>query len=106
MWILRGGVGRAHVIPKISEKCSFILNSMKMNGSDSCPPPRFVLPQLEQLRDCSFLRKKGRVYMIKFDVSNGYWSIVLMSGAKFFLWMYLMRKLCGVHSCSARSIRW
>ena len=79
MWRLGGGgaSGRACVIPKNSEKCSFILNSMKMNGSDSRPPLRFVLPQLEQVRDCLLLRKKCRVYMIKFDVSNCYWSIVM-----------------------------
>ena len=41
-----GGSGRACVIPKNSDKCSFILNSMKMNGSDSCSPPHIVLPQL------------------------------------------------------------
>ena len=40
-------------------------------------PPRFVLPQLEALRDCLLLWKRKRVYMIKFDVSNCYWSIFM-----------------------------
>ena len=48
------------------------MNCMKQNASDSRPPPRFVLPQLEALRDCLLMRKRKRVYMIKFDVSNCY----------------------------------
>ena len=67
-----GASGKAHVIPKNSEKCSFIMNCMKQNASDCRPPPRFVLPQLEALRDCLLPRKRKSVYMIKFDVSNCY----------------------------------
>ena len=72
-----GASGKARVIPKNSEKCGFIMNCMKQNASDCRPPPRFVLPQLEALRDCLLLRKRKRVYMIKFDVSNSYWSILM-----------------------------
>ena len=72
-----GASGKARVIPKNSEKCSFIMNCMKQNASDCCPPPKFVLPQLEALRECLFLRKRKRVYMIKFDVSNCFWSILM-----------------------------
>ena len=72
-----GASGKAHVIPKNSEKCSFIMNCMKQNAFDCRPPPKFVLPQLEALRDCLLLRKRKRVYMIKFDVSNCYWSILM-----------------------------
>ena len=43
----RGGSCRTHVIPKNSEKCSFIFNSMKMNNLDSHTPPCFVLPYLK-----------------------------------------------------------
>ena len=71
------GMQKKNIIPKNSEKCNLLLNSMKMNGSDIRPPPRSVLPQLEQLHDCLLLRKERRVYMIKFDVSNCYWSIVM-----------------------------
>ena len=53
------------------------MNCMKQNASDCRPPPKFVLPQLEALRGCLLLRKRKRVYMIKFDVSNCYWSILL-----------------------------
>ena len=38
-----GVSGKALVIPKNSEKCSFIMNSMKQNASDCRPPPKFVL---------------------------------------------------------------
>ena len=69
--------GKARVIPKNSEKCSFIMNCMKQNASDCRPPPKFVLPQLQALHDCLLLRKRKRVYMIKFDVSNCYWSILM-----------------------------
>ena len=72
-----GASGKARVIPKNSEKCSFIMNCMKQNASDWRLPPKFVLPQLEALRDCLLLRKRKRVYMIKFDVSNCYWSILM-----------------------------
>ena len=68
--------GKARLIPKNSEKCSFIMNCMKQNASDR-PPPRFVLPGLEALRDGLLLRKRKRVYMIMFDVSNYYWSILM-----------------------------
>ena len=50
-----GALGKARVIPKNSEKCSFIMNCMKQNASDCRPPPKFVLPQLEALRDCFVL---------------------------------------------------
>ena len=53
------------------------MNCMKQNASDCRPPPKFVVPQLEALRDCLLLRKCKRVYMIKFDVSNCYWSILI-----------------------------
>ena len=72
-----GASGKARVIPKNTEKCSFIMNCMKQNASDYRPPPKFVLPQLEALRDCLFPRKRKRVFMIKFDVSNCYWSILM-----------------------------
>ena len=68
--------GKARVIPKNNEKCSFIMNCMKQNASDCRPPPKF-LPQLEALRNCLLLRKRKPVYMIKFDVSNCYWSILM-----------------------------
>ena len=74
---LMGASGKARVIPKNSEKCSFIMNCMKQNASDCRPPPRFVLPQLEALRDCLLPRKRKRVYKMKFDVSNCYWSILM-----------------------------
>ena len=72
-----GASVKARVIPKNSEKCSFIMNCMKQNASDCRPPPKFVLPQLEALRDCLLPRKRKRAYMIKFDVSNCYWSILM-----------------------------
>ena len=72
-----GASGKARVIPNNSEKCSLIMNCMKQNASDCRPPPKFVLPQLEALRDCLLLGKRKRVYMIKFDVSNCYWSILM-----------------------------
>ena len=65
-----GASGKARVIPKNSDKCTFIMNFMKRNASECRPPPKFVLPQLEALCDCLLLRKRKRVYMIKFDVSN------------------------------------
>ena len=65
-----GALSKARVIPKNSENCSFIMNCMRQNASDCRPPPKFVLPELEALRDCLLLRKRKRVYMIKFDVSN------------------------------------
>ena len=34
-----GASGKARVIPKNSEKCSFIMNCMKQNASDCRPPP-------------------------------------------------------------------
>ena len=72
-----GAFGKARVIPKNSEKCIFIMNCMKQNASDCHPPPKFVLPQLEALRDGLLPRKRKRVYVIKFDVSNCYWSILM-----------------------------
>ena len=72
-----GASGKARVIPKNNEKCGFLMNCMKQNAFDCRPPPRFVLPRLEALRDCLLLRKRKRVYMIKFDVSNCYWSILM-----------------------------
>ena len=72
-----GASGKARVIPKNSEKCSFIMNCMKQNASDCRPPPKLVLPELKALRDCLLPRKRKRVYMIKFDVSNCYWSILM-----------------------------
>ena len=72
-----GVSGKARVIPKNSEKCSFIMNCMKQNASNCRPPPRFVMPQPEALPDCLLPRKRKRVYMIKFDVSNCYWSILM-----------------------------
>ena len=72
-----GASGKARVIPKNSEKCGFIMNCMKQNASDCRPPPKFVLLQLEALRDCLLLRKRKRVSLIKFDVSNCYWSILM-----------------------------
>ena len=72
-----GASGKASVIPKNSEKCSFIMNCVKQNASDRRPPPKFVLPQLEALCDCLLLQKRKRVYMIKFDVSNCCWSILM-----------------------------
>ena len=72
-----GASGKARVIPKNSEKCSFIMNCMKQDASDCRLAPKFVLPQLEALRDCLLLRKRKSVYMIKFDVSNCYWSILM-----------------------------
>ena len=56
-----GASGKAHVIPKNSEKCSFIMNCMKQNASVCRPPPKFVLPQLEGLQGCLLLRKRKRV---------------------------------------------
>ena len=72
-----GASGKARVIPKNSENCSFIMNCMKQNASDCRPPPKLVLPQLESLLDCLLPRKHKRVYMIKCDVSNCYWSILM-----------------------------
>ena len=39
-----GASGKARVIPKNSERCSFTMNCMKQNASDCRPPPKFVLP--------------------------------------------------------------
>ena len=72
-----GASGKARVIPKNNEKCSFIMNCMKQNASDCRPPPRSVLPQVEALRDCLLLRKRKMVYLIKFDHSNCYCSILM-----------------------------
>ena len=68
-------LGKAKVIPKNQEKCNFILNCMKLNESDPRPPQKFVLPQIEELRNCLLMRRRKRPFLIKLDVSNCYWSI-------------------------------
>ena len=41
---VREASGKAHVRPKSSEKCVFILNCVKQNASDSRKPRGFQLP--------------------------------------------------------------
>ena len=49
---------KARTVPKNEEKCSFILNYIKQNASDDRPSRKFVLPKLEELRDCLLLSRR------------------------------------------------
>ena len=66
---------RAKVIPKNSEKCSFVLNCNKRNSCDPRKPAGFKLPQIERLRDAVLLAGSRKLHLAKLDISNCFWSI-------------------------------
>ena len=69
--------GKAQVSPKSSEKCAFILNSVKQNARDGRKPRGFQLPQIEHLRDSILLGWRQKLNMAKLDLSNCFWSLRL-----------------------------
>ena len=77
---VREASGKAHVRPKNSEKCAFILNCVKQNACDDRKPSGFQLPQIERLQDSVLLGGGGggqRLCMAKLDLSNCFWSLRL-----------------------------
>ena len=49
--------GKARIVTKSREKCSFILNCMKFNALDPSPPSKFVLLQIDDL--CNGMLMRG-----------------------------------------------
>ena len=70
--------GSAFLLPKSSSKCRMIANLADQNAADPRRPPRFRLPQMEQLNSFMASVPKGRdIYFCKLDISNAYWSVIL-----------------------------
>ena len=66
----------AFLIPKNQEKCRLILNLVRMNREVGVRPPRFRLPQIEDLREwLGSLPPGAKPYFVKVDLANAYWSL-------------------------------
>ena len=66
----------AFLIPKNQEKCRLILNLVRMNREVGVRPPRFRLPQIEDLREwLDSLPSGAKPYFVKVDLANAYWSL-------------------------------
>ena len=68
------GTSKAGVIPKNSQKCALIFACVGLNGVDGRKPPKFHLPQVEQVT--RLMATTGhKTFLGKIDLSNCFWSI-------------------------------
>ena len=68
------GTSKARVIAKNSQKCALIFACVGLNDADWRKPPKFRLPQVEQVtRLMADASRKG--FLGKIDPSNCFWSI-------------------------------
>ena len=68
----------ASLIPNNEVKCRLILNLVRMNRDGEMRPPKFKLPQIEELRSWSGgLPPNAKLLFVKIDLQNAYWSVVL-----------------------------
>ena len=68
------GTSKARVIPKNSQKCALIFACVGLNVADWRKPPKFRLPQVEQVT--RLMAEAGRkAFLGKIDLSNCFWSI-------------------------------